>query len=661
MTWWLQAIILLLGRTPFKGVFIRIYDLGARRVVAALSSHPAVCCILGSGSYFEKRPTYGLSDVDLIIVLNDKVTRADASAREIAHIYNREQRLFRFLGRWAEKEANLIYLSDIAAGFPAPESFRIRYKQGKLVPLYGELPGDIVTGPITTGEVLSEIDTLLRFSLVCDPSHAKRQIFWKRIFTKLIALADTIGLSEVASTTRERFDLNFLNEDDTRVFFRAADRVAMFALQFTLSRRMMDLMAAREPMQKIHQIPFPGHQQCHEATSVSPAPVFLRELVEQNLIDIESVSSVPIGFGPRMLYFGVSDPIPLLKLHEPAYQGILRLRKIIGQRPFNDFNALVSTDGFLFVISRQPTFVDLVPLDPLQFANVYGMVFRDSLDFEMPASVLAERQAAASTMFHALGNLYLANDNKIAKLPHPCIYREDEGEVIENALRILRAHAACGPDWALIQRPRDLFDYLQQKHPECVEFLDELDRYQHCLYGDLSLGKTEANNIYRCLHQFMYQALTGKNRIRVDPPRVHLGITVGVITRNRARDLAEMLESLTRQVRSPDEVLVVNNGSTDCTQEVLEQFRERLPIRCEFLPGANIPAARNIVIDRAANEIISFVDDDCITEPRWLAAVERGFLHAENIGMVGGWVHHQPAARRSTVDNYYRIFHHTKS
>jgi len=661
VTWWLQAIILLLGRTPFQGVFVRIYDLGTRRVVAALSSHPAVCCILGSGSYFEQRPTYGLSDVDLIIVLNDKVTRADASAREIAHIYNREQRVFQFLGRWAEKEANLIYLSDIAAGFPAPESFRIRYKQGKLVPLYGELPSDIVTGPITTGEVLSEIDTLLRFSLVCDPGHAKRQIFWKRIFTKLIALADTIDLPEVASTTRERFDLNFLNEDDTWVFFRAADPAVMFALQFTLSRRIMDLIAAREPMQKIHQTPFPGPQQCHERNTVSSAPAFLRDLAEQNHIDIEGFSSVPIGFGPRMLYFGISDPILLLKLHEQTYQGVLRLRKIIGQHPPNDFNALVSTEGFLFIISRQPTFVDLVPLDPLQFANVYAMVLRDSLDFEMSASVLAEHQAAASTMFHALGNLYLANDNKIARLPYPCIYREDEGEVIENALRILRAHAACGPDWALIQRPRDLFDYLQQKYPECVEFLDELDRYQHCIYGDLSLGKTEANNIYRCLHQFMYQALTDKKRMMVDPPRVHLGITVGVITRNRARDLAEMLESLTRQVRSPDEVLIVDNGSTDRTQEVLEQFRERLPIRCEFLPGANIPAARNLVIDRAANEIISFVDDDCITEPRWLAAVERGFLHAENIGMVGGWVHHQPAAHRSTVDNYYRIFHHTKS
>jgi hypothetical protein len=661
VTWLLQAIVLRLSRTPLKGVFIRIYDLGVRRVVAALSNHPAVCCILGSGSYFEKRPTYGLSDVDLIIVLNEKVMRAGAAVAEIARIYQREEYIFRFLGRWPEKEANLIYLSDLAAGFPAPESFRIRCKQGKLVTLYGELPAGIATGPVSSGEVLGEINTLLRFSLVADPVHTKRQIFWKRIFTKLIALANTIDLPEVASTIRKRLDLNFLDEDDTRVFFRHSDADTMFALQLELSRRMMDRLAAREPMQKIRPERYPAQQCCQEKTESPVLPEFLRDLIAQRLIDIKSIPPVPIGFGPRMLYFGIGDPVLMVELHESAYEGILRLRKIIGARPPTDTNALVSSNGFLFIISRQPTFVDLVPLDPLQFANVYAVVFGDSLDFEMPASVLAEQQAAATTMFHALGNLYRANDNNVTKLPHPCIYREDEGEVIENALRILRAHAACGPDWALIQNARDLFDYLRQKHPECIEFLDELERYQHCIYGDFSLGKTEANNIYHCLHQFMYQELTGASRIKVDPPRVHLGITVGVITRNRADDLVEMLESLTRQVRPPDEVLIVDNGSTDCTQEVLKQFRERLPIRCEFLQRANIPAARNMVIDRAANEIVSFVDDDCITEPKWLAAVERGFLHAENIGVVGGWVHHQPAPHRSTVDNYYRTFHHTKS
>jgi hypothetical protein len=657
VTWLLQAIVLLLNRTPLKSVFGRIYGLGVRRVIGALSSHPAVSCILGSGSYFEKRPTFGLSDVDLIIVLNESVTRADASAREIAHIYQREQYIFRFLGAWPEKEANLIYLSDIAAGFPAPESFRVRYKQRRLVPLYGELPEGIVRGPITSSEVLGEIDTLLRFSLVADPRHARRQIFWKRIFTKLIALADLIDLPELASAMHKRLDLPFLEDDDTRVFFRAGDPNAMFSLQLALSRQIMDRISSRGPKQKIQLVRFPS-----DASADEPAPLsFAQDLVNDQIVDTRSIPSVPIGFAPRMLYFPIGDRIPMLELREAPYDGILRLRKIIGRQPPTDENAIVSTDGFLFIISRQPTFVDLIPLDPLQFANVYAAAFGESLEFETSAVVIAEQQATATEMFHALANLYRINDSRVNKLPHPCIYREDEGEVIENALRILRAHAACGPEWTLIQRNHDLFEYLRRKHPQCANFLGELERYQRCMYGDFSLGRTEANNIYHCLHQFMYQELTDADPVKVDPPHAHLGITVGVITRNRAGDLAEMLESLTHQVRPPDEVLVVDNGSTDRTQEVIERFRERLPIQCKFLERADIPAARNMVIDSAANEIISFIDDDCISEPRWLAAVERGFLRAENIGVVGGWVHHQPAPHRSTVDNYYRIFHHTKS
>ena len=67
------------------------------------------------------------------------------------------------------------------------------------------------------------------------------------------------------------------------------------------------------------------------------------------------------------------------------------------------------------------------------------------------------------------------------------------------------------------------------------------------------------------------------------------------------------------------------------------------------------------MLESAAHEIVSFIDDDCISEPEWLAAVEAGFLRADNIGVVGGWVIHQPAPSHSTVDNYYNLFHHVKS
>lgn len=659
----LQSIVLRLHLAPLEPVFNRIYDLGVRRVVAALSRHPDVFCILGTGSYFEKRLTHGLSDVDLIIVLNERVTRADGTLGEIAHTYERVRRIFPLLGRWDEKEANLIFLSEIAAGFPVPEAFRVRFKQARLVPLYGELPPDIISGVMTTSELLTEINTLLRFSLVADPLYARRLVFWKRVFTKLNALAELLDLKDWTKEMHERAELTFLAEGDRPLFFRKAEPDRLFALQLALSRRIFDMVAGREPKVRIRPVALAAHPRLDEP-ALRPAPTPFSSALDppnNQRLSIRNIPSVPIGLAPGLPYFSVDDCIPLLEVHDAAYDGLQRLRHAKQPQPATDENALVSADGFLFIAVSKERSIDIIPLDPLQFANVYAAALGDSLEFEMPASILAEQQATAAAMFRGFAHMYRVDGGMVTKLSHPCIYREHDAEVIENALRILRARVASAPEWILIQSSSHLFEYLRQRYPECEHFLSELERYQRCLHGDFSLGETTANNIHRCLHQFMCQALTEAATLTLDPPHKHLGITVGVITRNRAGDLTEMLESLTRQRRAPDEVLVVDNGSTDQTQAVLEKFRNRLPLRCEFLERADIPGARNLVLESAAHEIVSFIDDDCISEPEWLAAVEAGFLRADNIGIVGGWVTHQPALRRSTLENYYRLFHHVRS
>ena len=661
MTRLLQSIILRLNQTALEPVFSRIYDLGVRRVVAALSRHPAISCILGTGSYFEKHPTHGLSDVDLIIVLNEKVTRADGAAGEIAHTYERVRRIFPFLGPWEEKEANLIFLSEIAAGFPVPERFRVRFKQARLVPLYGELPRDIVSGAVTTSELLAEINTLLRSSVMADPRHARRLVFWKRIFTKLNALAELLDLKDWSREMRERAELTFLAEGDAPLFFRKGEPDRLFALQLALSRRIFDMVAEREPKLRIRPV-VPAAHPLHDEQTSGPAPAVSAAWGPLNnlRLSIRNIPSVHIALVSGLPYFSVDERIPLLEVQEAAYDGLQRLRHAKQRQPATDETALVSAGGFLFIATRKQRLVEIIPLDPVQFANIYAAVFGDSLEFEMPESILAEQQATAAAMFRGFAHMYRVDGSMVTKLSQPCIYREHDAEVIESALRLLRARVACAPDWTLIQSSSHLFEYLRQRYPECEHFLRELERYRRCLHGDSSLGETAANNIYHCLHQFMCQALTESNTITVDPPHKHLGITVGVITRNRAGDLAEMLESLTRQRRAPDEVVVVDNGSTDQTQAVLEKFSNRLPLRCQFLERADIPGARNLVLESAAHEIVSFIDDDCISEPEWLAAVEAGFLRADNIGIVGGWVTHQPAPSRSTVDNYYGLFHHVK-
>ena len=93
-------------------------------------------------------------------------------------------------------------------------------------------------------------------------------------------------------------------------------------------------------------------------------------------------------------------------------------------------------------------------------------------------------------------------------------------------------------------------------------------------------------------------------------------ISVVLCTRNRAEQLRSTLESATR-MRIPDglawEFVLVDNGSTDHTADVVADFEGRLPIRrvVETTPG--LSNARNCGVAAARGDHNSWTDDDGIT------------------------------------------------
>jgi glycosyltransferase involved in cell wall biosynthesis len=108
--------------------------------------------------------------------------------------------------------------------------------------------------------------------------------------------------------------------------------------------------------------------------------------------------------------------------------------------------------------------------------------------------------------------------------------------------------------------------------------------------------------------------------------------TVSVIipTYQRAHWVSEAIESVLAQTYKDYEIIVVNDGSTDNTAEVLNQFQGKIKIIEQENKG--VSAARNIAIRNSQGQYIAFLDDDDI----WLPSkLEKQILILESNDKIG--------------------------
>jgi glycosyltransferase involved in cell wall biosynthesis len=112
---------------------------------------------------------------------------------------------------------------------------------------------------------------------------------------------------------------------------------------------------------------------------------------------------------------------------------------------------------------------------------------------------------------------------------------------------------------------------------------------------------------------------------------------------NVAPYLPRCLESLASLTPPADEIIVVDDGSTDDCPRILAEFASRLPqMRVIRQENGGLSAARNIGMDAAHGKYLAFVDSDDFVEPDTfrsaLANAEQNLL---DMVMFNGWFHYE--------------------
>ncbi|MCH7686145.1 MAG: glycosyltransferase family 2 protein [Planctomycetes bacterium] len=143
---------------------------------------------------------------------------------------------------------------------------------------------------------------------------------------------------------------------------------------------------------------------------------------------------------------------------------------------------------------------------------------------------------------------------------------------------------------------------------------------------------------------------THKNRpvVRRQSRRITNLVSVVVPAYNAAGCLGRCIEAIQRQSYQPIEIIVVNDGSTDATEEVATGFGDRIQYISQQNRGET--AARNRGFEQARGEFVTFIDHDDFWEPAFVEkTIEFLKNHPKAIAVSTGHIHRSALSRSAHI------------
>lgn len=97
---------------------------------------------------------------------------------------------------------------------------------------------------------------------------------------------------------------------------------------------------------------------------------------------------------------------------------------------------------------------------------------------------------------------------------------------------------------------------------------------------------------------------------------------------NDEANICQCLASLRIELFAEDEIIIVDNGSTDHSVDLALQFQGE-SVKVLKLEVGTVAAVRNFGAQHAAGDILAFIDSDCLVQPGWRSACLKRLLNSE--------------------------------
>lgn len=104
---------------------------------------------------------------------------------------------------------------------------------------------------------------------------------------------------------------------------------------------------------------------------------------------------------------------------------------------------------------------------------------------------------------------------------------------------------------------------------------------------------------------------------------------------NRPQEVDELLHSLTQQTYKHFETLIIEDGSEDRCDDIVEQYQDQLDIRYYYKENSGQGFSRNYGFERAKGDYFIVFDSDCLIPSHYFETVEN-YLKTHQLDAYGG-------------------------